>query len=504
MMLLPSLPIIVLLVCLLLLKLSPLKSGAIAIITTIFITSSVYGFDTFGLFVSIKKGISLSLSIVLIIWGAILLYNLVSLTGALYIINKNIKIIITDQFFQFVALSWIFSSLMQGIAGFGVPVVIVSTILIEMGFEPVKSVAAVLVGHSWSICFGSMGSSIYAINLVTDSNIHDTVLWMSFFGVIPMFFTGLTICYFFGGFKCIKENSKYILILTVIMGTTLIGIAKLSMHSVIGLLTSLVGLFTIYIIYWFKYKPRKDMQFYGNNLNLLEAIIPYTLVIIMSVLMHFLNLQTIISFDFPGYTTRLGNIVQPAINYATINYLKHPLTIILFSSIVSSIIFRRKNCLDAAKLKTIAMSTINKCIPITFTLFFLSSIAVLMTDSGMINQIGQQVIISTNKFYPIFAPFIGLLGSFVTGSTTNSNVIFGKLQETVACNLGLRTSIACAMQSIGASSGGGLSSSSLFLGAAAAKLQGNEVLIYKKTFLHTLLTELVLGLVYFTLTMIMI
>ena len=95
------------------------------------------------------------------------LYNLVYEVQALHVINKNLERIFTDRFLQFLLLSWIFSAFLQGIAGFGVPVIVVTPILIALGFDPVISVASVLVGHSWSISFGSMGSSIYAINMLS-------------------------------------------------------------------------------------------------------------------------------------------------------------------------------------------------------------------------------------------------------------------------------------------------------------------------------------------------
>ena len=55
--------------------------------------------------------------------------------------------------------------------------------------------------------------------------------------------------------------------------------------------------------------------------------------------------------------------------------------------------------------------------------------AVIMMDSGMINTIAEALVSLTGDLYPLAAPVIGLLGAFITGSNTNSNVIFGYLQE---------------------------------------------------------------------------
>jgi lactate permease len=119
--------------------------------------------------------------------------------------------------------------------------------------------------------------------------------------------------------------------------------------------------------------------------------------------------------------------------------------------------------------------------------------AVIMTDSGMIGQIASALVAGTKNLYPLCAPFIGLLGAFVAGSNTNSNIIFGGLQEIAADALGLPAAIMCGVQSIGASVGGGIGPTTVSLGAAAAHMQGRENLIYRKTLVPVLLTTLALG-----------
>jgi lactate permease len=129
------------------------------------------------------------------------------------------------------------------------------------------------------------------------------------------------------------------------------------------------------------------------------------------------------------------------------------------------------------------------------TLLFLLSMAVLMMDSGMIDQIANTLVSATGQIYPLVAPFIGLLGAFVTGSNTNSNVIFGSLQESAAIALSLPAAIMCGVQSIGASVGGGIGPTTVSLGATAAQIQGEESKIYKKTLGPILITTAILAVV---------
>ena len=50
--------------------------------------------------------------------------------------------------------------------------------------------------------------------------------------------------------------------------------------------------------------------------------------------------------------------------------------------------------------------------------------AKLMTYSGMTADIAKAMVAGTGSLYPLFAPIVGALGAFLTGSGTNSNVLF--------------------------------------------------------------------------------
>lgn len=61
--------------------------------------------------------------------------------------------------------------------------------------------------------------------------------------------------------------------------------------------------------------------------------------------------------------------------------------------------------------------------------------AKIMAYSGMTANIADALVAATGTLYPAFAPVIGALGSFLTGSGTNSNVLFGPLQIEAAKGL---------------------------------------------------------------------
>lgn len=487
------LPILCLLCCLLIFKLSAMKASAISFLIATVIFFVKYQSGTIGLAISMAKGFGLALFVILIIWGAMFLYNLVYEVRALHVINKNLEYIFTDRFLQFLLLSWIFSAFLQGIAGFGVPVIVVTPILIALGFDPVVSVASVLVGHSWSISFGSMGSSIYAINMVTNVPLEQIVLYMAVFGGCALLCTGLTVCYIYGGGRQLAKGAPYVLILAVFMGGMLYILARLEMFSVIGLLTGFTGLVVCFLINKFKRPKGEKLGLYKEDLNLLQAVLPYLLIVVLSIIFYLMDPSISLNLDFPGYETGLGHLVAAETDYVTFNLLKYPFSVIMMASILSMILFYKKKALDGGKVKTIVSKTVKKCIPTTITLVFLLNMAVIMMDSGMIGEIANFLVSVTKELYPLAAPFIGLLGAFVTGSNTNSNVIFGSLQETAANSLGMSVAVMCAVQSIGASVGCAIGPTTVSLGSTAAQIQGEESRIYKKTLIPILTTTMILG-----------
>jgi lactate permease len=115
----------------------------------------------------------------------------------------------------------------------------------------------------------------------------------------------------------------------------------------------------------------------------------------------------------------------------------------------------------------------------------------------MIAHIANELVRLTGSAYPLVSPFIGLLGVFVTGSNTNSNVLFGSLQETVALSLGLSAATMCAAHTVGASVGAALGPATCAMGATAAHIQGEEYKIYKIILLPTILTLILLGIANF-------
>jgi len=113
------LPILSLLICLIFIKLSVIKAAIISLVIALIIALVFFGLTGFGLIIATGKALSLALFVSLIVWSALFLYHLVSDFKAIDVLNKNIVIFVDDKFIQFLLLTWLFSGVFQGMAGFG-------------------------------------------------------------------------------------------------------------------------------------------------------------------------------------------------------------------------------------------------------------------------------------------------------------------------------------------------------------------------------------------------
>ena len=93
--------------------------------------------------------------------------------------------------------------------------------------------------------------------------------------------------------------------------------------------------------------------------------------------------------------------------------------------------------LSFKKLATVMAQTVINLRFTVVTIVCLISLASVMNYSGMIAALAAGLVAVSGSFYPFFAPLIGAIGTFVTGSDTSSNILFGKLQANVAGQLGM-------------------------------------------------------------------
>ena len=148
-------------------------------------------------------------------------------------------------------------------------------------------------------------------------------------------------------------------------------------------------------------------------------------------------------------------------------------------------------------MKLLAKTTLNLQKTVV-TICCLVAMAMLMNNTGMTNDIAKGLVLLTGSAFPFFAPLIGSIGTFVTGSATNANILFGKLQATAASDLGL-VNQGTFFGVTGNETEGGklLSPQSIAIATAACDMEGQDGDIMRKTMPFAIFWILMNGLMVF-------
>jgi lactate permease len=84
------------------------------------------------------------------------------------------------------------------------------------------------------------------------------------------------------------------------------------------------------------------------------------------------------------------------------------------------------------------------------------------------------------QLLPFMAPFIGAFGSFLTGSATVSNIMFGSILQSTSVVLGLNTAIILSLQLVGAAAGNMIALADILPALTVVGLKGQEREVIKR------------------------
>jgi lactate permease len=172
-----------------------------------------------------------------------------------------------------------------------------------------------------------------------------------------------------------------------------------------------------------------------------------------------------------------------------IDWLTTPGTLLLVSALAGGII-QRARIRDMLALFLDAASKIKYS---ALTIVSIVALAKVMGYSGMIGSVAVVLGAATGKLYPLIAPALGALGTFVTGSDTSSNILLGGLQKETAHALGISPEWITAANTSGATAGKMISPLSISVAASSVGITDKEGAIMKKTLPYCILYVLALG-----------
>jgi lactate permease len=202
--------------------------------------------------------------------------------------------------------------------------------------------------------------------------------------------------------------------------------------------------------------------------------------------------QVEIRLHFPVVQTGYG-WVTPAGTGQTISVFGHAGALLAYVSLAAYLFYRRSGHYAPGVERRIVRQTIKSAVPSSIGILTMVGMAVAMENSGMTRVLAEGLSRAAGPIFPLVSPFIGLLGAFMTGSNTNSNVVFSAMQQQTAQLLAISVPIILAAQTTGGAVGSMLAPSKVIVGCSTAGLAGREGDVLKKSLLPGLLIAAVVG-----------
>ena len=154
------LPIITVAVFLVILRWPASRAMPLSLATAIFLALFVWQVPVLQVLAASVNGVIVALTLLYIIFGAILLLNTLQESGALRTIRQGFTDITPDRRIQVIIIAWLFGSFIEGSAGFGTPAAVAVPLLVGLGFPGMAAVTAGMIIQSTPVSFGAAGTPI--------------------------------------------------------------------------------------------------------------------------------------------------------------------------------------------------------------------------------------------------------------------------------------------------------------------------------------------------------
>lgn len=490
-------PVLLLIVLMAFFKMPGDRSSVISLVVTMLIALFGFHFAIDDLACSFLYGALKAVSpILIIIVMAIFSYNVLLKTRKMEIIKQQFTSISTDKSIQVLLLTWGFGGLLEAMAGFGTAVAIPAAILISLGFKPVFSAVVSLIANSVATAFGAIGTPVLVLAKETSLDVQNlstnVVLQLS----VLMFLIPLVLLFLTD--PKLKSLPKNLFLALLVGGVSLTSQYMAARYmgaespAIIGSILSI-----IVIVIYGKLTAPKEERARKNPLrtkDILNAWSIYLLILLLIILTSPL---------FPGLRHTLENnwvtrislpVGDSTLNY-TISWLTHAGVLLFIGTFIGGLI----QGAGVKEMFTVLWHTVKQLKKTFITVICLVGLSTIMDTAGMIAVVATALATATGSLYPLFAPVIGCLGTFITGSDTSSNILFGKLQASGAGHINVSPDWLSAANTVGATGGKIISPQSIAIAIAtsASNQQGKEGEILKAAIPYALAYVVITGVIVF-------
>ncbi len=476
------------------------KAGTAGWITALVIAALRFGGGVDVLFFAHVRALVLTLDVVVIVWMALALYFVVREAGALEVIAEWFTNLTGDETLRVLLLGWVFTSFLQGVGGFGVPVAVVAPLLVGLGLPAMTAVLVPSLGHAWAVTFGSLGSSFIAlIGAIEVSGLPGAAAISADLLTPPtaiLLGVGAVACgtlaaHVYGGMRGLRRAFPAILFVGGVMAVVQYIVATSGLWNIASASAGLAGLAAgLWVTRWPIYqqavlveaatstetpetnsRPKPGFQL---------AIAGYVILVVLAVLIT--GVQPIKAFlsqvkpavAIPEVQTGLG-WVTPASPNLGIAVLAHTGSVLLYSSLITFWLLRSRGFYTPGAGQRILQGVRQKGKNPAIGILTMVAMATIMANTGMTRTIAVWLSQAVPPdLYAFVSTLIGALGAFMTGSNTNSNAVFAGLQMETATLMGLSIPLVLAIQTSAAALASMMAPAKLLVGASTLGIAGQE------------------------------
>jgi lactate permease len=439
-----------------------------------------------------------------IVVNALLLYNVAVRSGRFEAFRRwVITHLPNDRRVVLVVIGFCFGALLEGIAGFGTPVAITSSLLILVGFPPLEALVFVLIFDTAPVAFGALGVPVTVLGAVTGlptAALGEMIgRQLPFIALILPFYV-ITL---YGGWRSVRALWPVLLVAGGSFGLAQFVAANFIDYTLTDVLSSLgsLGATLLFLQIW---HPAPDAAFAVANtpqdsaapavpVPAWQGWLPWVIVSVAVILWTSFQVAAIgqQNIAWPGLNKAIAITLYNDKPYAAIwNF--QPLgtgTAILLAAVVTAVLVG----LSPGGFVRCIGTTLRQAWLAIITVMLIIALAYLMNYSGLAYTLGKGVA-STGHLFVLLSPFLGWIAVMLSGSDTSGNALFGNLQVVAARQLDLNPILFAATNSSGGVMGKMISPQNIATGVSVTNLKGQEGVVFARTFVHSVALTVLLGL----------
>lgn len=432
-------------------------------------------------------GMLSAIEVIIIITGAILVMNTLKASGATAAINRGFMNICPDKRVQACIIGFSFCSFIEAAAGFGTPAALAGPLLVSLGFPPMAAAMATLIFDSTAVSFGAVGTPVSTgLAMLGMGGDAQFVADFGFWTAVPHAVMGtflpllvlMMITKFFSHEKSVKpalEAAPFAIFSGLSFTVPFLLIAKFIGYEFASLLGALISI-AVSVVAAKKgfLVPKKTWDFgpeekwddswratrlvspvAESDMSLLKAWVPYVLIAAILVITRIpqLGLKGLLTSGLP-FVVGIQNLFGFENLDWTLKWAYTPGVVFIVVALLTNVMHK----MSAEKIKQSWKDTINQVTGAAIALLFgLALVEVMKYKNAegvsMMVAMANALTKLGDSLYMVIAPFIGVLGSFVSGSATVSMTLFANLQYETATALDLPAVLIISTQCVGAAIG---------------------------------------------------